>query len=99
MSALYGRLHAIVHGWVQGVSFRAYAVERARRLRLTGWVRNLPDGTVETVAIGPRQALDDYVAWLNHGPSTADVKRVDVTIADAVDPDEVFTAFEIRYDD
>src|SRR5579864_9257928 len=98
-SALYGRLHAIVHGWVQGVSFRAFTVERARRLRLTGWVRNLPDGTVETVAIGPRQALDAFGEWLQHGPSAADVKRVDLTIGDAVDPDEIFTTFEIRYDD
>jgi acylphosphatase len=68
-------------------------------LRLTGWVRNRPDGTVETVAIGPRQALDSYLDWLHHGPPTADVKRVDVTIADAVDPEERFTNFDVRYDD
>jgi acylphosphatase len=99
MLALYGRLHAVVHGQVQGVSFRAYAVDRARRLRLTGWVCNLIDGTVETVAIGPRLAIDAYVDWLHHGPINAKVERVDVTITDAADPDEVFTSFDVRYDD
>ncbi|MHB8626714.1 MAG: acylphosphatase [Aggregatilineales bacterium] len=99
MSALYGKLHAVVHGWVQGVSFRAYAVERARRLRLTGWVRNRPDGAVETVAVGPRHALDSYVDWLHRGPPNAEVKQVDATITDAADPDEMFTSFEVRYGD
>jgi len=99
MSALHRRLHAIVYGWVQGVSFRAYAVDRARRLRLAGWVRNRPDGTVETIAIGPGRAIDAYADWLHHGPPTAKVDRVDVTITDAADPGELFTSFEVRYDD
>ena len=46
------RLHVIVEGRVQGVSFRYYTALTARRYNLTGWVRNLPDGTVETVAEG-----------------------------------------------
>lgn len=94
-----GKLHAVVHGWVQGVSFRAYAVEQARQLRLTGWVRNRPDGTVETVAVGPRSALDSYANWLHRGPPSANVQRVDVTITDTLDPGDTYASFEVRYGD
>jgi acylphosphatase len=71
-------LHAIVHGRVQGVNFRYYTVVEAQSLDLTGWVANRPDGTVEVIAEGPRSALDDLLAYLQHGPSHAHVERVDV---------------------
>lgn len=72
------RLRATVRGRVQGVGFRANAAAEARRLGLTGWVRNLFDGTVETDAEGPAVAVDAYLAWLRHGPSLSHVTGVDV---------------------
>lgn len=71
------RVRATVRGRVQGVGFRAGAASEARRLRLGGWVRNLFDGTVETVAEGPDEAVDAYLAWLRKGPSLARVTNVD----------------------
>lgn len=66
-----------IYGRVQGVFFRYYARERAHSLGLSGWVRNQPDGSVEAVAEGPRDAVDRFVAWAHHGPPSAEVKRVE----------------------
>lgn len=71
-------LHAIVHGRVQGVSFRFYTANAAQRHNLTGWVRNLPDGSVEVTVEGPRQQLDQLLAFLRQGPPGARVTDVDV---------------------
>ena len=73
------RLHAVVHGRVQGVSFRYYAVRAAERLGLTGWVANRSDGTVETVAEGGRDELEEFSSFLHQGPPAARVERVAVT--------------------
>ncbi|MBN1285338.1 MAG: acylphosphatase [Anaerolineae bacterium] len=73
------RLHAVVHGRVQGVGFRYAAVHKAQALDLTGWVRNTWDGTVETVAEGPRPALEQFLGWLRRGPTGARVERVEHT--------------------
>ena len=72
-------LHAIVHGRVQGVHFRHYTAREAARLSLRGWVRNLPDGTVEVEAAGDAASLDAFLDWLHHGPPSARVDRVDAT--------------------
>lgn len=88
------QFHAIVHGRVQGVSFRYYTVQKAQQLALTGWVRNRSDGTVETVAVGLRPVLETFLAWLHHGPSGAQVSQVEVDWSETA---EVFTAFEVRY--
>ncbi|HLF24835.1 MAG TPA: acylphosphatase [Anaerolineae bacterium] len=72
------RLHAIVHGRVQGVNFRYYTQRTAQALQLTGWVANRPDGTVEVAAEGPRAALDQLLDFLRQGPSHAQVDRVEV---------------------
>jgi acylphosphatase len=71
-------LHAIVHGRVQGVFFRASTQDEALRLGLCGWARNLPDGTVEVLASGPAEGLHELLVWLHQGPGTARVDRVDV---------------------
>ncbi|MBI5499684.1 MAG: acylphosphatase [Deltaproteobacteria bacterium] len=68
-----------IHGLVQGVWYRASTVEEARRLGLGGIVRNLPDGSVEAVATGPRDRLDALIAWCRQGPPAARVDTVDVT--------------------
>lgn len=73
------RLHLTIHGRVQGVCFRATAAEEARRLGLTGWVRNLREGTVELIAEGKVSALQQLLAWCRHGPPPAHVTRVEET--------------------
>jgi acylphosphatase len=72
------RLHAVVHGLVQGVNFRYYTVRTAQGLGVTGWVANRWNGTVETVAEGPRGALAKFQDFLHHGPPSAIVSQVDV---------------------
>lgn len=72
------RVQVRVEGRVQGVYFRASTQAEARRLGLDGWVRNLPDGSVEAVAEGPREALDALVAWARRGPPGARVDRLHV---------------------
>lgn len=67
----------MVRGRVQGVYFRASALREARRLGLTGWVANRPDGSVELVAEGEEDQVKDLLAWTQHGPSTARVEKVD----------------------
>lgn len=71
-------MHLRISGLVQGVSFRYYARQRAHALGLGGWVRNCPDGTVEAVAEGPAEAIEDFIAWARQGPSGALVENVDV---------------------
>lgn len=82
MSGAPQALRYRVHGRVQGVSFRAWAVEQARRLGLDGWVRNRADGTVEALASGPAAALEAFTAALWRGPRLAEVVRVEVTAAE-----------------
>ena len=70
------RLYARIGGRVQGVGFRYYAERQARRLGLTGWVRNLPDGDVELVAEGDEDSLQKMLTWCHAGPPSAAVTHV-----------------------
>jgi len=88
------RLHAVIHGYVQGVNFRTTTQREAVRRNLTGWVRNCWDGTVETVAEGPREVLEDFEKYLHRGPAAAEVERVDVSYGEATGE---FSGFHIRY--
>ena len=67
-----------VHGQVQGVFFRASAQTQASELGITGWVRNLQDGTVEVYAEGNQNALDRFIEWCRKGPPSAKVSRCDL---------------------
>lgn len=69
-------VQARVTGRVQGVSFRWYAQEQARRLTVVGWVRNEVDGSVLLHAEGDQEAVNALVAWCHEGPSTARVRDV-----------------------
>lgn len=71
------QLQMVVHGMVQGVYFRASTQREARRIGITGWVKNRGDGAVEIVAEGEEDAVKDLLAWAQHGPSTARVEGVD----------------------
>lgn len=68
----------VVRGRVQGVYFRASSQREAKRLGLSGWVKNRGDGSVEMLAEGEEEGLKDLIAWANRGPSAARVERVDV---------------------
>lgn len=73
------RLTATVLGSVQGVGFRYWTLRHARRLELTGWVRNRTDGrAVEVLAEGLAAALDELEQLLRRGPPGSVVERVDV---------------------
>ncbi|MDR0998068.1 MAG: acylphosphatase [Treponema sp.] len=67
---------ALVEGRVQGVGFRYSCYAEARRLGLSGWVRNTPEGDVEVWAEGSPETLEKFFAWLRQGPSGARVDRV-----------------------
>jgi acylphosphatase len=73
------RVRAIVTGRVQGVSYRASTVGEADRHGVVGWVRNLPDGSVELEAEGDPAAVAKLLRWCDQGPPAAQVQRVDVT--------------------
>jgi acylphosphatase len=65
-----------VSGRVQGVFYRASAAQRAQELGLCGYARNLPDGRVEVLAVGPIEALKQFTDWLAIGPTAARVSEV-----------------------
>ena len=71
------RVRAVVRGRVQGVGFRASTQDEGERLGLSGWVRNLPDGSVELEAEGPRALLEALLAWCAVGPPGARVVGVE----------------------
>ena len=70
------RVHAVVHGLVQGVYFRHYTNLKAQELGLDGWVRNLPDGTVETVLEGDAETVARMIDWLHRGSPQSQVSEV-----------------------
>lgn len=83
----------VVRGRVQGVFFRGATAEEARGLGLRGWVRNLPDGTVEIRAEGARRNLEMLLEWAHQGPPAARVTRVEVEWSEEVGN---FHGFEVR---
>lgn len=72
------RVSVRIKGRVQGVFFRQSAKEEAQRLKLKGYVSNLPDGDVEALAEGTEEAVKTFVAWCHHGPPSARVDEVQV---------------------
>ena len=71
------RIHLIIRGRVQDVFFRASARREARQLGLTGWIRNRTDGSVEATVEGEEERVKEFLAWAQHGPSTARVENVE----------------------
>lgn len=72
------RVSIIVHGRVQGVAFRHYTCQEALILGVTGWVRNLPDGSVEGLFEGDQDAVANLVEWCRSGPPAARVDRLEI---------------------
>lgn len=78
--------HFRVTGRVQGVFFRDSTRQVAQSLRLTGYARNLPDGSVEVLACGARESLDRLETWLHSGPPHAKVAGVEAAAVDVAKP-------------
>jgi acylphosphatase len=74
-------VNAVISGKVQGVWFRSWTEEQARKRGLAGWVRNRSDGTVEALFAGPAEKVDDMVKACHQGPPHARVAGVAVTPA------------------
>lgn len=87
-------LHAIVRGRVQGVFFRAFVQTHANALGLTGYVRNLPSGTVEVQVEGDRRKLEELLRSLYQGPPSAKVDNVEVHWGDYSGD---FHGFSVRF--
>lgn len=85
------RIH--IKGFVQGVGFRWNAAREARSRGITGFVKNMPDGSVYIEAEGSTEILDDYVSWCRLGPAFSAVESV------AVDPSQPagYTEFIIEH--
>jgi acylphosphatase len=66
-----------IHGKVQGVFYRQSALEVAKILGLSGWIKNNPDGTVEAEAVGSPEALAKFKEWCQNGPPRAVIDRVE----------------------
>lgn len=94
MSAAATRLEATVFGLVQGVYFRQYTLQEARRLGLTGWVANQRDGTVRVVAQGSHEALEQFLQFLQRGSPASQVDKVETNWTTAT---ETFNGFQVRY--
>lgn len=71
------RVSVIVRGRVQGVAFRQSTVARALDLGVNGWVRNLPDGSVEGLFEGAEPAVTALVEWCRQGPPASRVERLE----------------------
>ena len=83
----------VISGRVQGVGFRYFTQDAARREGLHGFVRNNDDGTVEAVAEGESDALERFERAIRRGPSRA---RVEHVMVDEVQPAMSATGFEVR---
>ena len=91
---LMKRIRIVISGDVQGVLFRTYTVQTAQKLGLVGWVRNNPDGSVEIVAEGEREKLENLISWAKKGPPYAKVEKVQFDWEEATGE---FSSFDVRY--
>jgi acylphosphatase len=88
------RARLTISGRVQGVAYRMTAQEEGLRLGLVGEVRNRPDGSVEALVEGSRQAVEEFVRWCRRGPPSARVADVQVAWSK---PSGEFSDFEISH--
>ena len=84
----------LFQGRVQGVWFRAFTREQAKAACLTGWVRNLPDGSVEALFEGNEGTIEQVIETCRQGPPSARVENIETSWKDASNE---FSTFEIRH--
>lgn len=94
MSEVLTRIDARITGRVQGVGFRYFTTQQARRLGVEGWVRNEANGAVRVVAEGPREVLEDFLNRLKEGPAGAKVQEIE---SDWREASGEFGGFAVRY--
>lgn len=82
--------HVFISGFVQGVGFRAFIKRQAQRLGLTGFVKNLKDGRVESVLQGEKENIDEMIQLCNHGPMLSEVEEVVVEWEEAREESDGF---------
>ena len=88
------RAHLFISGMVQGVFFRSETRDKAKKLDVKGWVRNLPDGKVEAVFEGEQENVKELIEFCRQGPPGARVTDVDITWENYAGE---FRNFEVRY--
>jgi acylphosphatase len=87
------RVKILVSGRVQGVYFRMYTQNKAKKLGIKGCARNLPDGRVEIIAEADHSTIEKLIKWSHKGPVTARVDHVEIN---DLESDDVFTSFDIK---
>ncbi|HEX7042774.1 MAG TPA: acylphosphatase [Patescibacteria group bacterium] len=88
-------VHLLIHGYVQGVGYRKFVRHLATKFGLVGWVRNLPEGTVEAEVGGEKDHINDLIQICKKGPMLSDVTKVDVEWSEK---DFEYTDFVIRHE-
>jgi acylphosphatase len=71
------RVHVFISGKVQGVFFRVWTFRYAQKLKLAGWVRNLPDGRVEILVEGSRRKIDKFLKLVSTGPGLSEIEHIE----------------------
>ena len=89
------RVKLKIKGRVQGVFFRALTKQTADELGIKGWVKNMSDGTVETLAEGESRDLEIFIEWCKNGPANANVTGIDINNENATGE---FDSFKIVYE-
>ena len=89
-----GAVHMVVRGRVQGVGFRFFARDEALQYGVTGWVKNLPDGSVEVYAEGEGEVLSAFIERMKEGPGLGYVTDVEV---ERRAPYRAYTGFRIEF--
>lgn len=94
ITPLYSPKQALlkISGHVQGVFYRAYAQEEAQKLGLTGYAKNMPDGSVEALLKGPETQINSFIEWAHKGSPGAKVDKVEI---EWQTPDQDIENFEI----
>lgn len=87
--------HIIVTGFVQGVGYRKFVRHESRKMGLTGWVRNLTDGTVEALVVGEENEIEKLIELCKKGPFLSQVDNVHVEWEEA---EKSFEEFIVRHD-
>lgn len=84
-----------VSGRVQGVGFRFFTYQQAKKLNLLGYVKNLDNGDVEIIALGESMKIDSLIHWLNSGgPTSAKISNIKII---QLAPQNDLTSFNVRY--